>query len=133
MNYLNLACGDKLAPSALGWSNYDQTKSSPYVQYIDLLKPLPFASDSADCIYTSQFIEHLEPHQAFTFLSECYRVLRSGGILRTVTPNLEELINAYLSALESVSKNKSEYNCLKYQWLYLELFDQIFVINMVVT
>ena len=125
MNYLNLACGDKLAPSALGWKNYDQTKTSQYVQYINLLKPLPFPSDSADCIYTSQFIEHLQPHQAFVFLSECYRVLRPGGILRTVTPNLEELIHTYLSSLESVSVNQSQYNCLKHEWVYLELFDQV--------
>jgi predicted SAM-dependent methyltransferase len=64
----------------------------------DVTKGLPFPDESIDVIYSSHLIEHLEPHDAFAFVCTCYRKLRSGGILRVVTPDLESLASTYLAS-----------------------------------
>jgi SAM-dependent methyltransferase len=52
--------------------------------FADLTKPLPFKNDYADTIISCQVMEHL-PEPGF-FLSECYRILKSGGRLFITTP-----------------------------------------------
>lgn len=49
------------------------------------LGALPLTDECADVIVNSQVIEHL-PDQA-GFVSECFRVLRPGGVLVVATPN----------------------------------------------
>lgn len=62
----------------------------------DLTKPLPFPNDLFDVIYSSHLIEHLYKDQALELLKECHRVLRKGGIIRTVVPDLESAILEYI-------------------------------------
>lgn len=52
----------------------------------DLNRPLPVASDSQDCIIAYSVVEHLLMPCAF--LRECRRVLRPGGTLVVLTPNI---------------------------------------------
>ena len=55
-----------------------------------------YADGSVDAIYLGQMIEHLNPiAEAPQFLSECYRMLRPGGVIRITTPDLELLLDAY--------------------------------------
>lgn len=63
----------------------------------DMTEPFAFVADgAADLIYVGQAIEHINYlHQAPAFLAECYRMLRSGGILRLTTPDLDKLIKLY--------------------------------------
>jgi len=63
----------------------------------DVRKALPFASESATVIYASHLIEHLTRDDGRRLVAECYRVLVPGGILRLVTPDLEQLARTYLS------------------------------------
>lgn len=65
---------------------------------LDLRKKLPFSEKSVSVIYSSHLIEHLSYKQALDLISECYRVLQSGGILRVVTPDLGKAIEGYLSS-----------------------------------
>jgi predicted SAM-dependent methyltransferase len=48
---------------------------------------LPFEDDSFTFIYSEHFFEHLTPSLARELLRECYRVLKVGGVLRTVVPD----------------------------------------------
>lgn len=57
---------------------------------------LPAASESADVVYASHMLEHLDRKEAERFLSEAYRVLISGGILRLVVPDLRKLVDEYI-------------------------------------
>lgn len=56
---------------------------------------LPLAENSVDVIYSSHMLEHLDREQARAFLAEALRVLRPGGWIRTVVPDLERYIREY--------------------------------------
>ncbi len=94
MIYLNLGCGKKILP---GFDNLD-THPGPGGIECDLTKRLPYNANSVSAIYSEHFIEHLHRGDAVRLLEECHRVLLKGGVIRLVTPNLEELADAYLSA-----------------------------------
>ncbi len=65
----------------------------------DLRSGFPqYKDNSVDLIYVGQVIEHINPFfEAPQFIKECYRILKSGGVLRLATPDMDLLINAYLS------------------------------------
>ncbi|NDC78652.1 MAG: methyltransferase domain-containing protein [Chitinophagia bacterium] len=71
-----------------------------HVRYIDLARPLGFTSDSADAIYASHVLEHLHHDDALSLLAECRRVLKPGGVLRMVLPDLDSMVREYLSSEE---------------------------------
>lgn len=122
---INLACGGKLCHSP-GWINADHAPSSPLVVKIDLSKPLPYADHCFDVVYHSQFIEHLEYPAGVKFLQECNRILKPGGILRVVTPDLEDQAREYLKQLEIVRENQAkDASLLQYEWIRLEMLDQL--------
>jgi ubiquinone/menaquinone biosynthesis C-methylase UbiE len=61
----------------------------------DVRKPLPFANNSASVVFASHVLEHLYHDEAQQLLSESFRVLRSGGIVRIIVPDLETIIQEY--------------------------------------
>jgi predicted SAM-dependent methyltransferase len=75
-----------------GWVNVDVTISEKPDVIADLTTSLPFASASADYIHTEDFIEHVDLEHGRDFLRECFRVLRPGGVMRLLTPDLEALV-----------------------------------------
>ena len=87
---LDAGCREGFQTRELLKKNYqvvsvDIVKLFPEAQIVDLNKPLPFAGNSFDVVYSSEVIEHLiDP--AFT-VSEFNRVLRPSGKLIVTTPN----------------------------------------------
>ena len=79
-----------------GVYNFDLTK--------DL--PLPFSDGSIVGVYTSHCIEHLTEAEVAPIFLDSYRVLKSGGTLRVVVPNMAEIFDAY-------DKREASY----FQWL----------------
>ena len=61
---------------------------------------------SADAVNSEHFIEHLTLDEARVYLSEAYRVLRPGGLIRTTTPNLRGLVRA-LHARPTLARSRS--------------------------
>jgi SAM-dependent methyltransferase len=61
----------------------------------DLRKPFPWPADHADVIYSSHTFEHLTREQGSHFLREAHRVLKPGGILRLVVPDLAHIVAQY--------------------------------------
>lgn len=57
---------------------------------------LPFKEGSIDFIYSSHFIEHLKRFETERILMDCCRVLKNGGVLRLVVPDLELLTRKYV-------------------------------------
>lgn len=75
----------------------------------DLTKRLPFDDDSVSFIYGSHVLEHLYLADARRLLSECKRVLRAGGVIRLVVPDLRSMASTYLkSKSSSTSAEKIE-------------------------
>lgn len=63
----------------------------------DLAYSIPLDANSADFVYSSHFLEHLFRKDAQNLLSEAYRVLKPGGTLRIVVPDLEYALSLFRS------------------------------------
>ncbi len=63
----------------------------------DLAYGIPLQDGVANYIYSSHFFEHLHRGDAKHLLSECYRVLKHGSVLRISVPDLEYALALYSS------------------------------------
>jgi hypothetical protein len=117
---LNFGCGNRFAT---GWVNIDFHSEHPEVQRVNLLQRLPFADNSFDAVYSSHVLEHFSPDTAEVLLRECFRVLKPGGILRTVLPDLESACREYVRILDEVETSEAARR--RYDWIILELLDQL--------
>ena len=57
-------------------------------------------------------------------LEECHRVLRPGGVLRIVVPNLEQIATLYLNYHRQAWAGEQG-AAVNYRWMKLELLDQL--------
>jgi predicted SAM-dependent methyltransferase len=82
-----------------GWINADLGRDPEgRCLRMDATQPWPFGDASAEAINSEHMIEHLERADAPVFFAEAFRVLRPGGVLRTSTPDLRGIVEAYLAA-----------------------------------
>jgi len=105
---LNLGCGSQVVA---GWTNVDWAPGArlaklPLFKAInrklrffradwhkdivlhDLTRPFPWPEESVDVVYSSHTLEHPSKEEGLKFLKECHRVLRRGGIIRILVPDL---------------------------------------------
>ncbi|MEI7780644.1 MAG: methyltransferase domain-containing protein [Planctomycetota bacterium] len=118
--YLNLGCGGRFHPA---WTNVDMAPVDDSVIRHNLRRPLPFAAGTFDAVYHSHVLEHLGQDDAATFVRECYRVLRPGGVVRIAVPNLETIARLYLLTLER-ALNGDQQARADHHWMLIEMFDQ---------
>jgi SAM-dependent methyltransferase len=118
---VNLGCGSTFDPN---WINMDFIPASPAVITYDLRKRLPFDSNTCDVVYAAHVLEHFSRAMAQTFIRECYRVLRPGGVLRIVVPDLEMITRLYLRYLEGAVAGEPQ-AVARHEWMTLELLDQL--------
>jgi predicted SAM-dependent methyltransferase len=64
----------------------------------DCRKPIPFASETVDHILASHFLEHVYPDEADGILGDFMRLLRPGGTLHVIVPDLRKHIDEYLDS-----------------------------------
>jgi len=121
LKLLNLGCGNRYHPD---WINLDFSSRNEHIQSHNLYKPLPFDDSSIDVVYSSHVLEHFSKDFAPKFLSECYRVLKTNGIIRIVIPDLEQLMKNYIHFLDQAKKGNKDAQ-EKYEWTMIELFDQM--------
>ncbi|MCJ7730451.1 MAG: methyltransferase domain-containing protein [Sedimentisphaerales bacterium] len=119
-NYLNLGCGHRFHPA---WTNVDFVSTGKDVMAVDLAKGIPFPDASFNVVYHSHLLEHFSRSEAEPFLRECCRLLRPNGILRVAVPDLEQIVKAYLVALEKAGAGSEEWED-NYEWILLEMYDQ---------
>lgn len=81
-------------------------KSDPDIIRWDLRKGIPFEDGTFDVIYHSHFLEHLDKKAAYTFMEECYRVLKPSGIIRVVVPDLGIRSRNYVDTLQVLSQKE---------------------------
>jgi SAM-dependent methyltransferase len=120
MKGLNLGCGTRFHPD---WTNIDVAAESSQVQLHDVRDGLPFPDHTFDVVYHSHLLEHLPKARAMPFCRECYRVLKNGGIIRVVVPDLERIAKLYLCALNKAMNNSESGD--DYTWMMIELYDQV--------
>ena len=120
MNKLNFGCGDRFAK---GWINIDFHSDHPDVRRVNLFRRLPFEDNSFDVVYSSHVLEHFTLESADGLLRECHRVLKMGGLVRIVVPDLENVCREYLRILDQIEF--SELARRQYEWIILEMLDQL--------
>ena len=84
---LHLGCGDHHLE---GWWNVDLERQGDL--QADLSRSIPVRSGSVDYIHSEDFLEHVDLPRGRHLLSECFRVLRPGGVLRLLTPDLRAIV-----------------------------------------
>ena len=94
---LHVGCGGIYLP---GYTHIDIIN----YEHIDYLSPADdlhmFKENTVDLIYNCHVLEHYERTKYKKALTEWYRVLKPGGILRTAVPDFEAICHVY-------SKNKN--------------------------
>lgn len=83
-----------------------------HVRYLELTERLPFSDDTVDGIYASHVWEHLYYSDAVKLTAECCRVLKPGGYLRVVVPNLKYYVSQYISNPRSDAANTLNKNLM---------------------
>jgi len=63
----------------------------------DVRRGLPFPDRSVSYIYSSHTFEHFNWNDSLTIAKECFRVLKPGGVLRIVVPDLGLIVREYLN------------------------------------
>lgn len=66
-----------------GWENHDRD--------IDISKPLPFKDSMVDFVFIEHGIEHINQQDVLSFLKECKRILKVGGVIRVAFPDLTKI------------------------------------------
>lgn len=69
---------------------YKQHRSGIFrrIRYLDVSKRFPFPDGMFDYVYSSHMMEHLHREDALFCLREVHRVLKQGGVVRIVVPDL---------------------------------------------
>lgn len=66
------------------------------IRHADAVRRIPQPDRSADVVYSSHMVEHLDRSEALRFLAEARRVLVPGGIIRIAVPDLRYHVDCYL-------------------------------------
>ncbi len=133
--YLNIGCGNHFLSD---WENLDFEPKNSSVRKWDIRRGLPCPDEHFDLVYSSHVLEHLSSAEVEKLIQECRRVLRPGGTLRVVVPDLEAMAREYLSAavaegegkkskkgLESAVCSLRSSDSLRLAWSTLFLIDQL--------
>lgn len=116
-NMLNIGCGDRYHPD---WVNIDLGGGvGAGVIRCNIVEGLPFPDSYFDVVYHSHLLEHIPLKKALPFMKECYRVLKPGGNIRILVPDLEQISRLYLEKLSTAKEFEADYD-----WIMLELYDQ---------
>lgn len=96
---LHLGCGANILD---GWLNSDlmRTRSIPpgahekikNIFIMDATASFVFRDEQFDFIYCEDFIEHFDQLQGLCICTECYRVLKPGGVWRISTPDFDDIL-----------------------------------------
>ena len=65
------------------------------IRYLDVTRRFPYPDNTFRYVFSAHMLEHLYPDEAEFCLREVRRVLRPGGLVRTVIPDLDQIIASY--------------------------------------
>ena len=125
-SYIQFGCGLCAPP---GWRNFDagpafwiqkhtsllnplfQRKGFPiypvkYIEYANVVKGLPVPPNSADAVYCSHVLEHLALDEFRAAIRNVWQYLKPGGTFRLVVPDLEFMVNRYISTEDASAAMK---------------------------
>lgn len=76
--------------------HYKSVQNAPFINYnLMELKPLPIESNTAEIVYSSQTIDHVNDDAVRNMLNESYRILKPGSCIRLTCVDTFLPYNAY--------------------------------------
>jgi predicted SAM-dependent methyltransferase len=120
LHYVNLGCGTTFHPD---WDNFDLVAVEG-VRSLNLLSTFPIADSSVRACYSSHVLEHFSRSYAPRFLAEINRVLKPGGVVRIVVPDLEQIARNYIRELDAAVVDVPGAS-FRHEWMTMELLDQM--------
>ena len=121
MKNLNFGCGDRFCLN--DWTNLDFHSHHRSVIQHNLLERFPFQDSTFDSVYSSHVLEHFPLYEGNFLLCESFRVLRPGGIIRVVVPDLESTCREYVRILDAYETDDLARR--QHAWILIELLDQM--------
>ena len=105
-NKIHYGCGTNLKT---GWLNVDAFESTEknYL-FVDLLENHPFADKTFKFAYCEDVLEHFSQSESIFFLTEVFRTLTDGGVLRLSFPGLEGVLARHYSPLSDERLKRGE-------------------------
>ena len=94
---VHLGCGPKVMP---GWVNVDHNPDFNPDLVADLNDPFPFESETVDFIHSEGCLCQFDLEAGYRFLAECFRILKPGGVMRLLTPDLKQLVRRYIQSVD---------------------------------
>jgi len=102
---VHLGSGPNLLP---GWINVDYNPDFKPQVVADLSQRFPFEDNSVDYIHSEGVLCQFSLINGRHFLSECFRILKPGGVMRLLSPDLLCLLEAYLDDARSGENKLAE-------------------------
>jgi predicted SAM-dependent methyltransferase len=90
---INLELGAGENRGIAGWTYADLNEKCDL--NLDLTQPLPFPDNCISTLYSSHLLEHFKYDDLVKLLSECFRVLKTGGVFSAAVPNARIYLEAY--------------------------------------
>lgn len=78
---------------------YVEAKRKATLMFYNCLKPLPFPDGSVDHILCSHFLEHVYPEEARILVQNYHKILKPGGTLHVIVPDLAARAKEYIGNL----------------------------------
>jgi predicted SAM-dependent methyltransferase len=122
LKFLNLGCGEIFHKD---WLNIDYVSNSPHVSQHDLSQGIPCNSETIDFVYHSHILEYFTKTDGEKFIQECNRVLKKGGGIRIVIPDLKTIVEEYLKCYATAKEKEDKLGEANYEWSMIELIDQL--------
>ena len=88
---LHIGCGSHLKE---GWLNADKFNANADI-YLNALRRMPFKANTFKFIHMEHLLEHIPTDRVPFFLSECLRILKPGGCIRIIVPDLDIYVKKY--------------------------------------
>lgn len=93
-----------------GWLNTD-IETIHGVMWMDATQRFPFADEAFQYIYSEHMIEHVPYDKGAFMLRECYRVMRRGGAIRVITPDLSAILGLHSRELSAEQERYMQWFC----------------------
>jgi len=95
---VHLGSGPNIMP---GWINVDYNPDFNPQVVADLSQRFPFDDECVDYIHSEGVLCQFPLAQGRHFLNECFRIMKPGGFMRLLSPDLLRLVQAYLDDARS--------------------------------
>ncbi len=125
---LQIGCQDHPMPD---WLNADIEPKSIDTILMDATTTFPLPNDTFDYVFSEHMIEHVSLEGGDKMIQECYRVMKKGGKIRIVTPDLAFLIELYQKEKTQVQEDYLKFSNKYFTKYERPLWDTMVINNFV--